>query len=924
MSKYTGGSQLKLLFTNVCSLRNKIDELHHAADAIDIIGVAETWTGPNDQIPFHGYNTLRVDRVNHAGGGCALFIRNHIPFTQRYDITSTDNIQVVECDVHVRTAVRIICLYRSPNTTTEEDRSLLNAISHTLKGLRWWVLMGDFNAPAIDWKTGLPLNSNSFETGLVRTIHELAAHQHVQQFTRFRERCRPSLLDLMITQYESDLNEVEVRSPIGKSDHATIYANYSLLSNRPPPKWIRLYSRADRAAIASHARNIDWKGIGVEGMWATFKLHVGLLERLFIPLKKSGNRNSRPWYKTKERKWCKEKRNAWKNYQTNPSERRLRIYKQARNKSNEICALAKRKFERRLAHRIPKNPKCFYSYVQSHTRLRRQVAHSMKSSEGEIVGDKEVAEHLRDYFVSVFRKDTNTNPTIDDLVVTSTMPNVNIRVEDTKKQLTRLCSSKSPGPDGIHPAMLQLIADEIAIPLTDMFNRSLEESVIPRDWKAATVVPIHKAHEANQAKNYRPVSLTSVPSKILERILRDSIADYLLTEGLLNPDQHGFVKGRSCLSNLLLALDKITDALDKGQHVQIGYLDFEKAFDSVNHRLLLQKMRAYNIAQNICDWTEVFLKDRTFSVKVREAVSSPAIPTSGVPQGTVLGPLLFLIYVNDLTVRLDSTCLLFADDVKVISTLSNGSQLQRDLNTINAWSKKWDLPLNPAKCVTLTSNPLREDLTIDDQKLAESGTVKDLGIVLNNSFTPSAQCAEAASKARKILFLLKGAIKSRHQEVWIPLYCAYVRPHLEYCVQAWSPYLRKDMAVLESVQRMATRWVYQFKDVPYPERLKRLGLYSLERRRLRGDLIEVYKILSGSDDAPLRKLITKREGRELRGHSQTLKKTRCNHLIRSNFFSQRVINPWNKLPEEVVTAQSLSVFKAKLDGCWEIYFPEIL
>lgn len=859
------------------------------------------------------------------GGGCALLIRDHIPHARCFNFNSTPNIQVVECDIHVRVVMKMVCVYRSPSASTTEDGSFLTELAHTLLGNRWWTLMGDFNAPAIDWRTEVALNSSFFENELLKTIHELAAHQHVKEFTRFREQCRPSLLDLLITQYESDLHEVKIGAPIGKSDHATIHARFLLSRNKPPQKWIRLYNRVDGASIISHARALNWTGLGVESMWATFRYNLEQLELAHVPLKRLKSNSSRPWYRTKERKWSTKKRQAWTRYKANPNDRQLRRYKRVRNHANKVCAAAKQKFELGIARRISVNPKCFYSYVQSHTRLRQQVAYKMATSAGEITGDIAIAEHFKDYFTSVFRKDRLNNPNTADLPVTSRrMPDVTIRTDDTSKQLKRLCSSKSPGPDGIHPAMLRLVSDAIAEPLTDIFNRSLEESYVPTDWKTAIVVPIHKARETNLAGNYRPVSLTSVPSKILERILREKIADYLLAEGLLNPAQHGFIQGRSCLTNLLLALDKITDALDKGHSVHIGFLDFEKAFDSVNHRLLIQKMRAYGIASNICSWTEEFLKERKFSVRVREANSSAAIAPSGVPQGTVLGPILFLIYVNDLPVRLDSLCFLFADDVKVISTLAHGSQLQRDLDTISEWSERWDLPLNPAKCVTLSTSQSNGDIILGGHMLHEAETVKDLGVTLNKTFTPSAQCAAAACKARKVLFLLKGAIKSRAPEVWIPLYCAYVRPHLEYCVQAWSPYLKKDIAVLENVQRMATRWVHHMKGIPYTERLKHLGLFSLERRRLRGDLIEVYKITNGNKNVPCSEILRLRNGRDLRGHSRTLDKLRCNHRMRSSFFSQRVVNPWNKLSEEIVSAPSLEVFKKQLDRHWETYFPELI
>jgi hypothetical protein len=463
---------------------------------------------------------------------------------------------------------------------------------------------------------------------------------------------------------------------------------------------------------------LDWTGEDIEGLWKVIKTNLMKLELGHVPLKKKQQHSCRPWFRGNVKRWSRKKLNAWASYKSNPSVRLLRKYKRTRNTAIKVSNLSKKKFELRLARNVSRNLKRFYGYVQSHARLRRQVAQSMKTGEGEVRGDGQIAEELRKFFLSVFRQDQGEIQTVEyDRMLSSKMQNFVITEENTREQLQLHHPSKAPGPDGMHPAMLKMAGEVLVAPLTELFNRSLNQGTIPLDWKVATVVPIHKGQEIDRVKNYRPVSLTSVPSKVFERILRNAITEYLLDHNLFHPSQHGFIRGKSCLTNLLLALDEITDAIDRRDKIHVGYLDFEKAFDSVNHRLLLVKLRAYGIADNICAWIEEFLHERTFTVKVREAVSQPAKPTSGVPQGTVLGPLLFLIYVNDLTIPLHSTCFLFADDVKIISSLSEGSQLQQDLDKISVWSRKWDLPLNPTKCAMISNEEGGEDLYIEGKRL---------------------------------------------------------------------------------------------------------------------------------------------------------------------------------------------------------------
>lgn len=913
---------MNVFYSNVCSLRNKTDELHQVAQGSDIIGLAETWLDPNDCYCMNGFVAHREDREHRSGGGCALLIREDLPHSRCSGLQRTDNIQSVVCDIYLKQTVRIVCVYRSPSSSPEEDSQLLKNLRDLLKGRQKWLLIGDLNAPSIDWRRQTASNKNSFDHQLIKFTQEMRAHQHVCQPTRIREGVQPSLLDLVVTPYETDVANLNICPPVGKSDHVVLKATLSVTKVKAPKMRYRAYRKMDSQAVLQNAHQLNWEAEGVENLWVKIKSNILSLEDKHVPLMKKRNDGTRPWYTAKVRRWTVKKNNAWKAYRKNPGDKKLRKYKILRNKTIEITRQSKSFFELKLARDVQANPKRFYAYVQSHTRLRRQVTRVLKTDRGEITDDTEIAEKFRQYFLSVYRKDSGEPLSIDaHRVPTEAMQMVTVSIAETFEELTKLKPSKSMGPDGLHPAMLKALAPVLAAPLTELFNRSLSEGLIPRDWRRAIVVPIHKGKELDSEASYRPVSLTSVPAKVLERLLRKKITEYLLTNHLINPAQHGFLKGKSCLTNLLLALDEITDALDHGEKVVVGYLDFQKAFDSVNHRFLIHKLKSYGIAPGLCAWIQAFLIQRTFQVKVRDALSQVASPTSGVPQGTVLGPLLFLVYINDLTVDLRNSCLLFADDVKIISTLVQGSQLQRDLNEIHEWSKKWDLPLNPLKCCLL--GEAEGTFLIGDSAIPSVSHAKDLGVTLTSSFTPSEQCTMAATKARRALYVLASAVTSRKPEIWIPLYCAFVRPHLEYCVQAWAPYLKKDIRVMEKVQRLATRWVDGLKGQPYKERLKRLGLFSLERRRLRGDLIEVYKIIHGLSGDDLKTLLPLRDGRELRGHAKMLKKSHVRLDVRKAFFTNRVVNPWNSLPKDVVDAPSLRVFKERLDESWENCFPNI-
>ena len=293
--------------------------------------------------------------------------------------------------------------------------------------------------------------------------------------------------------------------------------------------------------------------------------------------------------------------------------------------------------------------------------------------------------------------------------------------------------------------------------------------------------------------------------------------------------------------------------------------------------------------------------------------------SSGVPQGSVLGPLLFLIFINDLAPSLHCPSYMFADDVKIIGNPATES-LQLDLQTVHKWTIDWDLPLNMNKCQRLMANnieaqPLILGLESHKTEVPRVTEVKDLGVKITADFKSSMQCQFAAKKARSALYLLTRTMASRDPQIILPLYKSHVRPHLEYCIQAWSPLLIKDKDVLEKVQKSFTKIFPHLRQFSYKQRLDKLNLFSLSRRRLRGDLIETFKFLKKINQTG-EHLFSLAKNTALRGHPMKLDKKYAATSIRAHFFSNRVVNAWNSLPSDAVSANSVVTFKAKIDRCW--------
>ncbi|CAM5156864.1 unnamed protein product [Eretmochelys imbricata] len=458
-------------------------------------------------------------------------------------------------------------------------------------------------------------------------------------------------------------------------------------------------------------------------------------------------------------------------------------------------------------------------------------------------------QYLNKYFASVFNKAK------EDLRDNGSMKNgnedmeVDITISEVEAKLEQLNGTKSGGPDNLHPRILKELAHEIASPLARIFNESVNSGVVLYDWRIANIVPIFKKGKKSDPGNYRPVSLTSVVYKVLEKILKEKVVKDIEVNGKWDKIQHGFTKGRSCQTNLISFFEKITDFLNKGNTVDLIYLDFSKAFDTVPHELLV-KLEKMGINMKIERWIRNWLTGRLQWVLLKGELSGWREVTSGVPQVSVLGPILFNLFITDLGTKSWSLLIKFADDTKlggIANLKKNWDIIQEDLDDLVNWSNSNRMKFNSEKCkvLHLGINNKNFNYKLGMHQLEVMEEEKDLGVLVDHRMTMSRQCDMAMKKANTVLGCIRRGISSRDMEVLVPLYKALVRPHLEYCVQFWSPMFKKDEFKLEQVQRRATRMIRGMENLSYERRLKELGLFSLTKRRLRGDMIALYKYIIG-------------------------------------------------------------------------------
>ena len=937
-------AHLTCFYTNANSLKNKRSELEGKINETrpDIIGVTEVWM--KEAYVIQGYHPpIRHDRAeDHKGGGVLILVKEELEMVECTELNESPFEESVWCLVNLGKTKKVLIgnCYRSPNSTPQNNGHMFELLQkvRTVRA-NSLLIMGDFNFPSIKWEEGIVTGpSVSDAARFFDVAQDLFLYQHVNFSTWYREGCQPSILDLVFTDQEGMVDELLVGEPLGKSDHVTITWKYLYEdpkcsagedSRTTAPKYN--YRKGKYPDMKAQLRVVNWcdmDEMNVEEAWIFIKKILGENVRAYVPtFKKMKSKPKAKWWTKELTKEVRRKYKIWKEYVKNRSTETYKKYAKQRNSTLAKIKKRRKEYENRIVASVREDPKVLYKYIRNQQTVKTKVG-PLESSGKMTEDDHQVAELLQDFFQSVFVQEDDKNlPDFPDMVgVDEALTHISVDTAEVLKELKQLKTDKAAGPDEIPAILLNRCAEELAEPLRRFFQKTVEEGTIPEDWKKAKIAPIHKKGSKKKASNYRPVSLTSQVCKILERIIRKHLINHLDLYQLITPFQHGFVQKKSCQTNLLVALEDWTRALDEGHDLDIIYLDFQKAFDTVPHQRLLKKLSAYGVQGKVLRWIESFLVGRTQQVVVGNGTSRWGGVTSGVPQGSVLGPTLFIVYINELPRLVSSSIAIFADDTKLYRTIrdiGDEQALQDDLRTLDDWSQKWLLKFNADKCVVMhcgVTNP-RANYTMKqtdgrERVLKETELERDLGVYVASTMKPTTHCQRAANRAMSALKLLRIAFEDLNVTNFRLLYTTYVRPHLDYCAQAVGPYMRQDFAALEKVQRRATKLVRGMKHLTYEQRLRRLKLMSMEKRVRRGDMIETFKILTGKLRIHSTHFFKKSQDDRTRGHSQKLEKARPRHYARSNFFSNRVVTSWNQLPETVVSAVSTNEFKNRLDKYW--------
>ena len=821
------------------------------------------------------------------------------------------------------------CIYRSPSSNDDSIQQFRHLLQLVMTSCPSHLLIaGDFNLGDIDWLNHLSLAPLSHcSHTFLEVINDFFLHQHVTFPTRFRQGNSPRVLDLVFTNEEDMVQNLHALPGLGKSDHIVLRFSLVGYTSQEPSTVPRLsLNRGDYARLAKLASETSWsvpEDTSVNAQYQSFRSKLENLCLQCIPYQQPRHRR-RNIYMTKEAMSLrKKKRRLWQKYTRTGDILDNARFVRARNDLRWLTRRLRKDFEANLVQDIKKNPKRFWRYANTQLKTKARVQDLVRADGSVASTDMEKAQTLADFFNSVFCKEDGSSdiPVLNPSYEGPVLEDIEISAAMVESKLKRLKPASSPGPDQVHPKVLMELAASLSAPLSALYRSSLSSGQLPDDWKVGQVTPIFKKGRKDDASNYRPVSLTSVASKVLESIIRDQLLEHLCSTEQLSNAQHGFVPLRSCATQLLTTMEDCTGLLETGESVDVVYTDFRKAFDSVPHRHLLSKLHSLGIRGKLLQWFEAFLTNRRQRVVVNGAASSWSDVTSGIPQGSVLGPVLFVLYVNDLPDMVTSPVQMFADDMKIyrgIRSAVDHDQLQADLDTLAAWSRKWLLPFNVAKCSSLhmgTSNP-KEIYNIQGVPLQQTRVERDLGVLIDDQLKFREQAADAASRANRILGLIRHTFCHLDCRTLSLLYKTLVRPLIEYGNQTWGPFNMADKKLVERVQRRATKLVPEIRHFPYQERLHALGLPSLQYRRQRGDMIAMFSIMHGRVRLNKEDFFNSPRTAQTRGHPLKVAKLQSLTRVRNNHFSIRVVNDWNSLPEDIVCAPSVEAFKNRLDRHW--------
>lgn len=946
---------LKVCHINVRSLTSlglihsttfsKIDEIQNIAtrEEMDVICLTETWLDDridNIDITPPGFTCHRSDR-KRDGGGVGMFLSDLVPAVRRLDL-EVGNTECLWVECRLQSAKRglIASYYRPPRQSAAEVANFLEDLQHSLnlvflENPDFLLILGDFNDRCVEWE------SNHENSELKLQLYDLLRvnnlYQMVNKPTRITENSE-SLLDLIITDAPSYIQQHGQHPPISNLDHNIVYCSIVFQYNHQ-----RVYKRE---VWDFKSANFELTNQSLfEAPWDTnFQIYDDINDMVdywsqlflytckeFIPCRQVLVRpRDKPWMTVEIRKLLRLRDRAWKRFRRTKNPYHNNIFKNTRHYCHLTISLAKKNYEEKTILKLTDpqtTPKTYWKVLKSviGTKVNHNIP-PLNVNDQPITNTTDKCEVFNKYFV-----EQSTQPPIPDgfalppvLKPPYSLTHIFVSDNEVFKILNSLNVAKANGPDNISNKLLRETAPAIAKPLASIFNQSLSSGQFPDEWKKANVVPIFKKENRQTVKNYRPISLLPCVSKVLERIVFNKLLAYCQEHNLLTWRNAGFKPQDSTVNQLVIITHKILEALDQGKDICMVFLDISKAFDRVYHEGLLIKLQMFGIDGPLLLWFRSYLLGRKQRVVINGQYSSWQTTTAGVPQGSILGPLLFLIFINDLVDRLETNPFLFADDTSLLEILdcidTSLTTVNNDLRHLTVWAAQWLVTFNPDKTTyMIISRKLNKinynPLFMAGKQLKEVKSHKHLGVVLNNTMSWHDHAEYVCAKANKQVGLLRRVSRILPRQAKEIIYTSFIRPILEYSSVVFDGCPQRLSNSLEAVQRQAAlACTGAYLRTTHSELLRELGWDRLAVRRQYQKLNLFYKIQNDLVPSYLGGLYNSGQHQtryNLRNSANiAIPRTRTTSFMKS--YIPSTIRLWNGLDPPLRASPTLNSFKSNL------------
>ena len=877
--------------------------------------LTETWltADHNDaECYIPGYTLYREDRKRQRSGrgrnsgGVALYLQNHYASSTE-QIFNFSNEVIEAVGVHIpKLSIIMIVVYRQPNDTVSNNRSTSREFKCLIRELKAClddlpspvpniIVLGDFNLPHATWdpprwSAGAPAD----ERKMIEDLRELTLDNFLTQQVESPTHRDGNILDIVFSNNSRLVHDI-CTLPCKVSDHLIIEMTtavgpipnqHNADINGIPGNGVETETKVDFRHLNFYSEDTNWdaislrlsqynwarelQGLNADNMLSKFISVCLSISREFTPLKKNapGSSLKKQRIIPRHRRILMRRRSRLKVQllRTNTEARKNSISRSLIEIEIKIQDSLKRQSEfdeRKAVESIKRNPKYFFTYAKKFSKIKTGIGPFIDAANMIIDCPTKMAEILSKQYQSVFSQPIHGNNSPYHLFPDEPLSEVTINLitfsdSELEAAMRDLPSNAAAGPDGFPAILLKKCCSVLSSPLADIWRQSLAEGVVPDICKHALIIPVHKGKSRSLPQNYRPIALTSHLVKVFEKVVRCNLVRFMEQHELFNHSQHGFRGGRSCLSQLLNHFDRITSLLEDGNAVDVIYLDFAKAFDKVDLGVTLRKLKSLGIRGQLGRWLVSFLLDRQQTVVVDGQRSHPHPVISGVPQGSVLGPFLFLVLIGDIDSEIVSSFLSsFADDTRIghsIAGEEDAQQLQGDLEKVYKWAISNNMQFNAEKFELLRYKPKQQNpgLPHSTTYKSSSGTVinekehiTDLGIHLSSDATFGYHIDRKISAMKSKVSWILRTFRTRANIPMLTLWKQLVLSEHDYCCQIWSPTKAGETQALEAVQKSFVRKIEGTQGMSYWEQLKSLKLYSLQRRRERYMIIYIWRILEG-------------------------------------------------------------------------------